>query len=117
MKKYFVNKITQHKQNHKDNYDQNKNYSSLPQTYFFKYIYVDNLSFVINYNLSDSEKKYINKENHIVIPWKYISTSNDQQLIEYISTLNFDFKYFTYIDKNILPKYNQLIHNIKLYIV
>ena len=129
MKSNFVNKIIKYKQNQNLNckitpidntpvyeYKNNQNnvYDNSSQYYFYGNIYVNNLSIVINYNLSNAELKYVNKQNHVVIPWEYLTSNNNQQLIDYLLTLNFDFKYYTYIDKNILPKYRQMIYDIGL---
>jgi hypothetical protein len=81
------------------------------------YIYINDQSIVIDYNLSNAELKYVTKYNHVVIPWEYISINNDNNLIDYISSLNFNHEYYTYIDKKLLSKYSQLIQNIGLFVV
>ena len=91
------------------------NYNS--RYFYTNYVVCNKSSYVLNYNLSDNEKSWINFNNIVVLPWSYLDESNDKKLFEFISFLKFDGLHYTYIDEKIKDKYIKLIHNINLKII
>lgn len=94
-----------------------KNVNSI--NYNVRYIYANfvirkNNSYILNYNLTDEEKLWINFNNMVVLPWTFLSKNTDDKLYEFISLLIFENGMYTYIDENIKDKFIYLINRIGL---
>ena len=54
-------------------------------------------SYILNYNLTDKEKAWINFNNMVIVPWTFLSKNIDNKLYEFISLLSFENNMYTYI--------------------